>query len=151
MAVKFLLLTMLLICCFNCCFGQWSLRNNLFEQMNRMQENLNRLVANMRTNMQSMQVQIDLDRQSINRRIARQRQFLVRNSNQNAATNGNQNIRINRTYRNGGRSFTTSNGGRGYVYNSPDGSVNIFSYDSGPQYSGSIYRSGPDGTFFRQW
>ncbi|XP_045191045.2 uncharacterized protein LOC123547864 [Mercenaria mercenaria] len=167
--VRYLAVTLFLVSFLNDSLGQWPLGASLFAQMNRMQRDLDRMVANMRANMRSMQVNMDTNMHAINERMARQRQYILGNGNRNAyitrnygtggttfstdngLRNGNQNVHITENYGTGGTTFSTANGGTGYVYNSPDGSVNIFSYSSGPQYSGSLHYSGPDGTYSRNW
>ncbi|XP_052772095.1 uncharacterized protein LOC128211395 [Mya arenaria] len=51
----------------------------------------------------------------------------------------------------GEREFRTSDGGRGYVYNSPGGTFSSYSYSSGAPSSGYMYTYGPDGAYERHW
>ncbi|KAH3788160.1 hypothetical protein DPMN_166292 [Dreissena polymorpha] len=63
---------------------------------------------------------------------------------------GMRHAQFARQYGPGGREFRTP-GGRGYAYNSPDGSFSSYSFSSGSPGSGYMFHSGPGGSWERRW
>lgn len=116
--------------------GQWPLGSDFYKSMALLRQYIDNMSASVNNklaaNMRHMEEQMARKREALEAISARRAQFT-------------------RQFGPGGNLFTTGDGGKAYVYNSPDGSYSSYSYSSGPQSSGYIYHSGPDGTYSRHW